>query len=33
MKDTLMPLVRWLARKEFKERYGSTDKPLQLIFY
>ncbi|KAK7985051.1 hypothetical protein PG988_002673 [Apiospora saccharicola] len=33
MKDTLMPLVRWLARKEFKERYAATEKPLQLIFY
>ncbi|KAK8074898.1 U3-containing 90S pre-ribosomal complex subunit-domain containing protein [Apiospora hydei] len=33
MKDTLMPLVRWLARKEFKEKYGATEKPLQLLFY
>ena len=33
MKDTMMPLVRWLARKEFKERYAAAEKPLQLIFY
>lgn len=33
MKDTLMPLVRWLARKEFKERYAAAEKPLQLLFY
>ncbi|KAK6820646.1 hypothetical protein PG987_015046 [Apiospora arundinis] len=33
MKDTLMPLVRWLARKEFKEKYAATEKPLQLLFY
>ncbi|KAH9895513.1 U3-containing 90S pre-ribosomal complex subunit-domain containing protein [Xylariomycetidae sp. FL2044] len=33
MKETLMPLARWLARSEFKERYTDADKPLQLLFY
>ena len=33
MKDTLMPLARWLSRKEFKDRYTATDKQLQLLFY
>lgn len=33
MKDTMMPLARFLARKEFKDRYGDKKKPLDLIFY
>jgi protein CMS1 len=33
MKDITMPLSRWLAKKEFKERYAATEKPLQLLFY
>ncbi|ORY60505.1 U3-containing 90S pre-ribosomal complex subunit-domain containing protein [Pseudomassariella vexata] len=33
MKDTMLPVARWLARKEFKERYTAGDKPLQLLFY
>ncbi|KXH34140.1 hypothetical protein CSIM01_07142 [Colletotrichum simmondsii] len=33
MKDTMLPLARWLSRKEFKERYGDEQKPLDLIFY
>ncbi|KAI4870299.1 U3-containing 90S pre-ribosomal complex subunit-domain containing protein [Hypoxylon rubiginosum] len=33
MKDTMMPLARWMARPEFKERYVDTEKPLQLLFF
>ncbi|KAK7209565.1 hypothetical protein V2G26_016743 [Clonostachys chloroleuca] len=33
MKDTMMPLARFLARKEFKEKYAAEEKPLSLLFY
>lgn len=33
MKDTMMPLARFLTRPEFKERYGAEKKPLALLFY
>lgn len=33
MKETMMPLAQWLTRKEFKERYGDHEKPLQLLFF
>ncbi|KAI2782126.1 U3-containing 90S pre-ribosomal complex subunit-domain containing protein [Daldinia loculata] len=33
MKETMLPLARWLARQEFKERYADPEKPLQLLFY
>lgn len=33
MKDTMMPLAKWLTRPEFKERYGADEKPLQLLFF
>ncbi|ROT41728.1 hypothetical protein SODALDRAFT_343571 [Sodiomyces alkalinus F11] len=33
MKDTMLPLARWLTRKEFKERYAAEKKPLALLFY
>lgn len=33
MKDTMMPLARFLARKEFKDRYVDEKKPLALLFY
>jgi protein CMS1 len=33
MKDTMMPLAKWLTRPEFKARYGAEEKPLQLLFY
>ncbi|KAG5928216.1 csm1-like protein [Claviceps africana] len=33
MKDTLMPLARFLTRPEFRERYGDEEKPLALLFY
>ncbi|KAH9994738.1 U3-containing 90S pre-ribosomal complex subunit-domain containing protein [Xylariaceae sp. FL0662B] len=34
MKETMLPLARWLARREFKERQtDDAEKPLQLLFY
>lgn len=42
MKETLIPLLKLLSRKEFKERYGSAggklkhdtnNDPLDLVFY
>ncbi|KAB5562898.1 U3-containing 90S pre-ribosomal complex subunit-domain containing protein [Coniochaeta sp. 2T2.1] len=35
MKDTMVPLAKWLARKEFKERYTdeSEEKQVSLMFY
>ncbi|KAI1844631.1 hypothetical protein JX265_001619 [Neoarthrinium moseri] len=33
MKEITMPLARWLARPEIKERYAAEDKPLHLLFY
>ncbi|KAI1380008.1 U3-containing 90S pre-ribosomal complex subunit-domain containing protein [Hypoxylon crocopeplum] len=33
MKDTMMPLARWLARREFKERYADDENRLQVLFY
>lgn len=33
MKDTMMPLARFLARSEFKDRYVDEEKPLALLFY
>jgi len=33
MKDTMIPLAKWLARKEFKERYLSEEKHVDLLFY
>ena len=33
MKDTMMPLARFLSRKEFAERYVDEEKPLALLFY
>ncbi|KAI0019094.1 U3-containing 90S pre-ribosomal complex subunit-domain containing protein [Xylariomycetidae sp. FL0641] len=33
MKETMIPLAKWLARPEFKERYTDPEKPLQLLFY
>ncbi|KAI1460104.1 U3-containing 90S pre-ribosomal complex subunit-domain containing protein [Annulohypoxylon moriforme] len=33
MKETMLPLARWLARPEFKERYADPEKGLQLLFY
>ncbi|KAI0967839.1 U3-containing 90S pre-ribosomal complex subunit-domain containing protein [Xylaria arbuscula] len=33
MKETMIPLARWLCRSECKERYIDPDRPLQLLFY
>lgn len=33
MKEITMPLMRWLTRKELKERYSAEEKPLHLLFY
>jgi protein CMS1 len=33
MKDTMLELARWLARKEFIDRYTDEPKPLKLLFY
>ncbi|KAI2472309.1 U3-containing 90S pre-ribosomal complex subunit-domain containing protein [Annulohypoxylon bovei var. microspora] len=33
MKETMLPLARWLARHEFKERYADPENSLQLLFY
>ncbi|KAI1176433.1 U3-containing 90S pre-ribosomal complex subunit-domain containing protein [Nemania sp. FL0916] len=33
MKETMIPLARWLSRTEFKEKYIDPEKPLQLLFY
>ncbi|KAK4214104.1 U3-containing 90S pre-ribosomal complex subunit-domain containing protein [Rhypophila decipiens] len=33
MRETLMPLVKLLTRKELNDRYTDPDQPLDLIFY
>ncbi|KAK7738989.1 Protein cms1 [Cytospora paraplurivora] len=33
MKDTIMPLAKWLTRKEFKDRYIDDEKHLDLLFF
>ncbi|KAK5679312.1 Protein cms1 [Elasticomyces elasticus] len=33
MKETQLPLVRLLSRDDFKERYGSGERKLELLFY
>lgn len=33
MKDTMMPLARFISRKDFKEKYADEEKPLALMFY
>ncbi len=33
MKETMVPLVKWLSRKEFKERYTEEKIPVHLLFY
>ena len=33
MKDTMMPLSKWLTRKEFKDRYVDDEKHLDLLFF
>lgn len=33
MKDTMMPLAKWLTRNELKEKYVDEKKHLELLFY
>ncbi|KAI1186124.1 U3-containing 90S pre-ribosomal complex subunit-domain containing protein [Nemania serpens] len=33
MRETMIPLARWLSRTEFKEKYTHPERPLQLLFY
>jgi protein CMS1 len=33
MRETMMPLVKLLTRKELKERYTDLEKQIDLIFY
>lgn len=33
MRETMMPLVQLLTRKELKEKYTDPDQPIDLIFY
>ena len=33
MKETQVPLVQLLARESFKERYGSREGRIELLFY
>jgi protein CMS1 len=33
MKETALPLARWLSRPEFKERYVDDETRLDLLFY
>ncbi|KAI1116598.1 U3-containing 90S pre-ribosomal complex subunit-domain containing protein [Nemania sp. NC0429] len=33
MRETMIPLARWLSRTEFKVKYTDPERPLQLLFY
>jgi protein CMS1 len=33
MKETQVPLVAWLGRGEFRQRYGNATGGIQLLFY
>lgn len=33
MKETMLPLAKWLTRKEFRDRYADPEKPLELMFF
>lgn len=33
MKETMLPLAKWLTRTEFRERYADPKKPLELMFF
>jgi protein CMS1 len=33
MKETQVPLTKWLNRTEFKERYGAATNGIDLLFY
>lgn len=33
MKDTMMPLAKWLSRKEFNDKYAAETNPVELLFF
>jgi protein CMS1 len=33
MRETLVPLTKWLKRKEFNDRYGQGGTGIDLLFY
>lgn len=33
MKETMMPLAKWLSRKEFKDRFTDPENQVELMFY
>ncbi|KAK3190665.1 hypothetical protein K4F52_003356 [Lecanicillium sp. MT-2017a] len=33
MKDTMLPLARFISKKQFQDRYVSEEKPLSLLFF
>ncbi|PMB64408.1 Protein CMS1 [Beauveria bassiana] len=33
MKDTMMPLAKFISKKQFEDRYTDEDKPLSLLFF
>ena len=33
MKDTMLPLARFISKKQFQDRYVNEDKPLSLLFF
>ena len=33
MKDTMIPLAKWLSRAEFKDRYTAEEDQVELLFY
>jgi len=33
MKETMLPLAKWLTRKELSDRYTAEEKHIDLLFY
>jgi protein CMS1 len=33
MKETMLPLAKWLSRKEFKDRFTDEEEKVELMFY
>lgn len=33
MKDTMMPLAKFICKKEFQDRYADEERPLSLLFF
>lgn len=33
MKETMLPLAKWLSRKEFKDRFTADENKVELMFY